>query len=216
MITLKQVSKYYPGGIEALNAINFHLESGQMAFLTGHSGAGKSTLLRLIARLELPSAGDIIVNGTQFNQLTKKTLASYRRSLGLIFQLPYLLMDRNVFDNVALPLQIQSMHFNGLAKRVHAALDLVGLLKKENMLPSALSCGEQQRVGIARAIVHKPDLLIADEPTGNLDPALAAEIMALFKHFNEAGMSILIATHDLALIARMNHQILLLKKGRLC
>ncbi|KTD19660.1 cell division ATP-binding protein FtsE [Legionella londiniensis] len=216
MIEFKQVSKRYPGGHEALREINFSLGKGEMAFLTGHSGAGKSTLLKLIAMLELPSSGQIIVNGWHLSQLKKKEIARYRSTLGITFQSPHLLHDRTIFDNVALPLQIQGYSPQMIAKRVHAALDMVGLLAKENALPLHLSGGEQQRVGIARSVVHKPLLLLADEPTGNLDPGLSAEVMQLFEQFNQAGVAVLIATHDLALIAGMKHRILMLREGRIC
>jgi cell division transport system ATP-binding protein len=216
MIEFKQVSKRYPGGFEALGQINFSLEKGELAFLTGHSGAGKSTLLKLIALLERPSSGQIMVNGTRLNQLKKGAIADFRSRLGIIFQSPHLLQERSVFENVALPLQVQGFSSPVIAKRVHAALDRVGLLRMEKMLPSHLSGGEQQRVGIARAVVHKPALLLADEPTGNLDPNLSAEVMKLFQQFNEAGVSVLVATHDLALIAGIKHRIVMLKGGRLC
>lgn len=216
MIQFEQVSKRYPGGFEALSQVNFSLQKGEMAFLTGHSGAGKSTLLKLIALIEQPSSGHLIVNGMRLNQLKKQNTASFRSGLGIIFQSPHLLHDRTVFDNVALPLQIQGGTPATIAKRVHAALDCVGLLSKEKMFPHYLSGGEQQRVGIARAVVHKPDLLLADEPTGNLDPGLSAEIMKLFEQFNQVGVSILIATHDLTLIAGMRHRMVMLKKGQIC
>ncbi|MCE3043637.1 MULTISPECIES: cell division ATP-binding protein FtsE [Legionella] len=216
MIKFEQVSKRYPGGFEALSQIDFSLERGEMAFLTGHSGAGKSTLLKLISKLEDPSSGQVIVNNVRLNQLRNNDIARYRSSLGITFQSPHLLSDRSIFDNVALPLQIQAIPPVQIAKRVHAALDMVGLLSKEKMLPVHLSGGEQQRVGIARAVVHKPDLLLADEPTGNLDPGLSAEIMKLFALFNQVGVSVLIATHDLALIAGMKHRIIMLKGGRIC
>ncbi|MGQ3889905.1 cell division ATP-binding protein FtsE [Legionella sp. CNM-1927-20] len=216
MIKFDQVSKRYPGGFEALSQINFSLERGEMVFITGHSGAGKSTLLKLIAKLESPSSGQLIVNGINVNQLKKRDIANYRSNLGITFQSPHLLHDRSVFDNVALPLQIQGMSPAMLTKRVHAALDMVGLLNKEKRLTIHLSVGEQQRVGIARAVVHKPALLIADEPTGNLDPSLSSEIMKIFAQFNEVGVSILVATHDLALIAGLKHRIIMLKQGRIC
>lgn len=216
MIKFNQVSKRYPGGYEALSQVDFSLEKGEMAFLTGHSGAGKSTLLKLIAMLELPSSGQIVVNGKPLSQLKKRDVAGYRSTLGITFQSPHLLNDRNVFDNVALPLVIQGLSPKMIAKRVHASLDLVGLLPKAAMLPVHLSGGEQQRIGIARAVVHKPMLLLADEPTGNLDPALSADVMALFARLNQAGMAIMVATHDLALIASMRHRIVMLKGGRLC
>jgi len=216
MIKFEQVTKRYPGGYEALSHINFSLERGEMAFLTGHSGAGKSTLLKLIARLEAPSSGQLTVNDVRLNNLKPREIAAYRSSLGITFQSPNLLNDRSVFDNVALPLHIQGTPPLMIAKRVHAALDMVGLLNKEKMLPLHLSGGEQQRVGIARAVVHKPALLLADEPTGNLDPGLSNEIMKIFAQFNQVGVSILIATHDLALIAGMRHRIVMLKGGKLC
>lgn len=216
MIIFDQVSKRYPGGFEALSQINFSMEKGEMAFLTGHSGAGKSTLLKLIALLEWPTSGQLTVDGLKLNQLKKKDVAAHRSRLGITFQSPSLLSDRTVFDNVALPLQIQGLAYPMIAKRVHAALDMVGLLNKEKILPVHLSAGEQQRVGIARAVVHKPALLLADEPTGNLDPKLSAELMKIFEQFNQVGVSILIATHDLALIAGMKHRIMMLKGGKLC
>ena len=216
MINFEQVSKRYPGGFEALNQINFTLEKGEMAFLTGHSGAGKTTLLKLIAKLQSPSSGELTVNGVRVNHLKKREIAGYRSQLGIIFQSPNLLNDRTVFDNVALPLQIQGFSHASIPKRVHAALEMVGLLSKEKLLPAQLSAGEQQRVSIARAVVHKPALVLADEPTGNLDPSLSMGIMKLFQQFNQVGVSVLIATHDLALIAAMKHRILMLKGGKLC
>ena len=216
MIRFEQVSKRYPGGFEALSQVNFSLQKGEMAFLTGHSGAGKSTLLKLIALLEWPTSGQLTVNGLRLNQLKKKEVAAHRSQLGITFQSPHLLNDRTVFENVALPLQIQGMSSAMVAKRVHAALDMVSLLNKEKMLPMHLSAGEQQRVGLARSVVHKPALLLADEPTGNLDPKLSAEIIEIFEHFNKVGVSILIATHDLAMIASMKYRIMMLKGGRLC
>lgn len=215
MIHFEQVSKRYPGGYEALNNVNFSLGKGEMAFLTGHSGAGKSTLLKLIALLEWPTSGQLTVNGLRLHQLKRKDVAAHRSQLGITFQAPHLLNERTVFENVALPLQIQGMSHVLIAKRVHAALDMVGLLHKQKMLPSHLSSGEQQRIGIARAVVHKPAVLLADEPTGNLDPGLATEIMSLFEQFNQVGVTVLIATHDLPLIARMKHRIVMLKGGRL-
>lgn len=216
MIRFEQVSKRYPGGFEALSQVNLNLEEGEMAFLTGHSGAGKSTLLKLIAKLETPSAGQIVVNRVNLNQLKKRDVAAYRGNLGITFQSPNLLTDRTVFENVALPLQIKGMPQQMIGKRVHAALDMVGLLNKEKMYPLYLSGGEQQRVGLARAVVHKPAVLLADEPTGNLDPGLSSEIMKIFEQFNQVGVTTLIATHDLALIASMKHRIIRLKGGRVC
>lgn len=215
-IVFDQVSKRYPGSFEALRQINFSLQEGEMAFLTGHSGAGKSTVLKLLALLERPTSGQIIAHGVRLNQLKRKDIALYRSQLGVTFQTPCLLQDRSIFANVAMPLQIQGMTPSFITKRVHAALDMVGLLHKEKQWPLYLSGGEQQRVGLARAVVHKPRLLLADEPTGNLDPKLAVEIMALFEQLNQTGMSILIATHDLALIAKMKYRIMMLKEGALC
>lgn len=216
MITFNQVSKRYSGGLSALNQVNFSLQKGEMVFLTGHSGAGKSTMLKLIAMLDTPCSGYIEVDGVRLSQLKKRDVSNYRRHLGITFQSPHLLNDRTVFDNVALPMQIQAEAPLLIKKRVHAALDLVGLLNKEKMQPLCLSGGEQQRVGIARAIVHKPKILLADEPTGNLDPTLAVDIMKLFAQLNEAGVSVLVATHHLALIAGMRHRIVMLKGGQIC
>lgn len=216
MIEFNQVSKRYPGGFEALSAVNLTVAKGEMAFLTGHSGAGKSTLLKLIAMLEKPSSGQIVVNGIHLNQLKKRDIARFRGNLGITFQSPHLLNDRSVFENVALPLTIQGLSAQMIKKRVHAALDRVGLLNKGHMLPPHLSGGEQQRVGIARAVVHRPSILLADEPTGNLDPGLSADVMKIFEDFNQVGVSVLIATHDLALIAGMRHRIIMLKDGCLC
>ncbi|MDF1827871.1 MAG: cell division ATP-binding protein FtsE [Legionellaceae bacterium] len=216
MIQFRQVSKRYPGGYQALEYVNFTLAKGEMAFLTGCSGAGKSTLLKLIALLERPSGGDILINGASLSKFKKNDIAAHRSRIGVTFQSPHLLQNRTVFENVALPLYIQGIAGAQLAKRVHAALDRVGLLSKENMVPLHLSGGEQQRVGIARAIVHKPDWLLADEPTGNLDPGLSGDIIELFEQFNQAGVGVLIATHELSLIAGMQHRVLWLKEGRLC
>lgn len=216
MIQFDKVSKRYPSGFEALNQINLAVEQGEMLFLTGHSGAGKTTLLKLIAKLEEPSSGNIIVNNRPLKSLSMRHIPAYRRSLGITFQSSNLLYDRTVFDNVALPLQIQGVSQAMLGKRVHAALDMVGLLNKTAYFPNQLSAGEQQRVGLARAVVHKPDVLLADEPTGNLDPSLSLSIMKLFEQFNQVGVTVIIATHDLALIAGMKHRIVMLKGGRLC
>ncbi len=215
MITFDCVSKRYPGGFEALSQVDFHLDKGEFAFLTGHSGAGKSTLLKLIMLMERPSGGQVFVNGMNLNRLSRRQLPYYRRNIGLVFQDHQLLFDRSVFENVALPLQIAGYDPREAARRVRAALDKVGLLHKEAQNPIALSGGEQQRVGIARAVVNKPALLLADEPTGNLDPDLSAEIMGLFQEFNRVGVSVLVASHDLSLIASMRHRILQLEHGRM-
>jgi cell division transport system ATP-binding protein len=216
MIEFKQVSKRYPTGQEALTNVDLHLDAGEMAFLTGHSGAGKSTLLKLILLLERATQGQIIVAGKQLTKLPERRIPQLRRQMGIIFQDPHLLASRTVFDNVALPLVIgHHHHTQEIARRVRAALDKVGLLHKEKHYPMTLSAGERQRVGIARAIVNKPAVLLADEPTGNLDPALAEEIMHLFETFNQLGTTVLIATHDLKLVATMPYRVLRLQKGRL-
>ncbi len=215
MIRFDKVGKRYPGGREALQGVSFHLAAGEMAFLTGHSGAGKSTLLKLIALLERPSYGQVFVNGRNVSRAGRRRIPYLRRDIGLIFQDHRLLSDRTVFDNVALPLVIAGHRHQEIRRRVQAALDKVGLLDKARRFPVTLSGGEQQRVGIARAVVNRPPILLADEPTGNLDPALSAEIMDLFRQFNTVGVTVLIASHDLALIRRLGQRILVLDHGRL-
>lgn len=214
MIEFQQVTKRY-GRQEALSNVSFCLNSGDMAFLTGHSGAGKSTLLKLIMLMERPTSGHVLIDNSNLADMRKRNVAMLRRKIGFVYQSHHLLFDRNVFDNVALPLQVIGMPHRDIARRVRPALDKVGLLHKESHNPAELSSGEQQRVGIARAVVNKPPVLLADEPTGNLDPELSAEIMNLFKDFNKAGVTVLIATHDLALIAKMPHRSLILRQGRL-
>jgi cell division transport system ATP-binding protein len=215
MIRFDNVSKRYASGHEALRELSFELAAGEMAFVTGHSGAGKSTLLKLIAVLERPTRGQIQVADRELARTRRRAVAHLRRRIGMVFQDHRLLMDRSVFDNVALPLVIAGVAREEIGKRVRAALDKVGLLGRERAAPVALSSGEQQRVGIARAIVAKPPVLIADEPTGNLDPQLSAEIMALFAEFQQVGTTILIASHDLSLIKRMGKRVLVLDHGRL-
>ena len=215
MIRFEQVSKTYPGGFRALEKVSFHLERGEMAFLTGHSGAGKSTLLKLISMIERPSIGNVFINDKNLNLITPNQVPYARRDIGMIFQNHRLLQEHTVFDNVALPLVIEGYTQGEIAKRVDAALDKVGLLAKAKCYPKILSGGEQQRVGIARAVVNKPPLLLADEPTGNLDPELSKEIINVFEQFNDVGVSVLIATHDLGLIARMKYRTLTLKQGRM-
>ncbi|PKM44617.1 MAG: cell division ATP-binding protein FtsE [Gammaproteobacteria bacterium HGW-Gammaproteobacteria-1] len=215
MIRFANVSKRYPGGFEALSDVSLHLAPGEMAFLTGHSGAGKSTLLKLIALIERPTNGQVIINGQNFAKVGRRRIPHVRRDIGIIFQDHRLLFDRTVFDNVALPLIIAGHGHQEIGRRVRAALDKVGLLSKEKVYPITLSGGEQQRVGIARAVVNKPPLLLADEPTGNLDPDLSREIMGLFEEFNRVGVSVLIASHDLELIRRLGHRVLRLDHGRL-
>jgi cell division transport system ATP-binding protein len=215
MIKFDRVSKRYPNGKDALRRINFELPAGQLTFLTGHSGAGKSTLLKLIMMIERPTQGQVFVEGQNLNGFSTRQVPFLRRKIGMVHQNHQLLFDRSVFDNVALPLVIAGFARADIGKRVRAALDKVGLLNKEKLNPIMLSGGEQQRVGIARAVVNKPPLLLADEPTGNLDPALSAEIMDLFHDFARVGVAVLIATHDLSLIARYNHRLLTLREGRL-
>jgi len=215
MIRFDNVVKRYPNGFEALSRASFHLPRGQLAYLTGHSGAGKSTLLKLIALIERPTRGQIFLDGVNLNNVPNRRIPMMRRKLGIIFQNHHLLSDRSAFDNVALPLVIQGYRHREIGKRVRAALDQVGLLSKEKAAPITLSGGEQQRVGIARAIVHKPTLLLADEPTGNLDPDLSREIMALFARFNQFGTTVLIASHDLDLIRITGHPVISLNAGRI-
>lgn len=215
MIRFDNVSMRYPGGFEALKQVSFSLAKGEMAFLTGHSGAGKSSLLKLIMLMERASQGQVMVDGNNLNRLPNRQIPYLRRRIGVVFQNHQLLFDRNVFSNVALPLQISGYDGEDVGRRVRAALDKVGLLSKEKLNPVLLSSGEQQRVGIARAIVNKPQLLLADEPTGNLDPQLSAEIMGLFHQFNQVGVSVLVASHDLELISRMPHRLLTLQQGRM-
>ena len=215
MIQFDNVSKRYSGGYEALVNLSFSMQSGEFAFLTGHSGAGKSTLLKLMMLMERPSRGQVFVDGQNLGRLRPGQIPYLRRKVGVVFQNHQLLFDRSVFDNVALPLMIEGADPADIGRRVRAALDKVGLLKKEKLNPIMLSGGEQQRVGIARAVVNKPPLLLADEPTGNLDPQLSSEIMHLFEQFNEVGVTVLIASHDLALIARMRQRMLTLQRGRL-
>lgn len=215
MIKFTQVSKTYPGGQQALRKVDFHIEPGEMAFLTGHSGAGKSTILKLISIMERPTVGKVFINGHDLGAIERKQIAYIRRDIGMIFQSHQLLMDKSVYDNVALPLVIEGYSHKEITRRVHASLEMVGLRDKIKNIPITLSGGEQQRVGIARAIVNKPPLLLADEPTGNLDPKLSMEIIKLFENFNQAGVSVFIATHDLGLIARMKYRTLTLKNGQM-
>ncbi len=215
MITLKNLRKRYQNGHDAIRGINLEIKQGELIFLTGHSGAGKSTILRLIGLLERPSSGEVTVDGEKINELSSKEIPFYRRKIGMIFQSPTLLNDRSIFDNLALPLQVAGFPEAEIRSRVHASLELVGLLKKQGQLPFALSGGEQQRVGIARAIVSRPDIILADEPTGNLDPELSKDIMNLFVRLNQVGITLVIATHDLALIAALNFRQIRLKEGKI-
>ena len=203
MIRFDHVFKRYPNGREALLDLSLEVASGEMVFLTGHSGAGKSTLLKLIALVERPTRGQLVVNGQNVNAISRSKLPAHRRNVGMVFQDHKLLADRTVFDNVALPLIVSGVGEREIGKRVRAALDQVGLLELEKNLPMELSTGEQQRVGIARAVVSKPPILIADEPTGNLDPELSLDVMRIFRRFSDVGVTVLIASHDLALIDRL-------------
>ena len=215
MLTFNHVFKRYPGVGDVLVDVNFQLERGEMAFLTGHSGAGKSTLLKLIAVMEKSSRGQVILGGQNLNRLTERQIPFIRRRLGLIFQDYKLLQDRTVFDNIALPLVVAGYRPQDVSRRVRAALNKVGLSGKEKKYPAVLSGGEQQRVGIARAIVNRPVVILADEPTGNLDPELSGEIMGLFEQFQQTGVTVLIATHDVNLISGMARRVLTLNKGSL-
>jgi len=215
MINFDRVGKRYEEGHDALRDVSVEIEKDELVFLTGHSGAGKSTLLRLIMLMERPSRGTVTVDGRDLSRISARGIPQHRRNIGVVFQNHQLLFDRSVFDNVALPLIIAGYDHREVGRRVRASLDKVGLLDRERALPVTLSGGEQQRVGIARAVVGRPKLLLADEPTGNLDPALSAEIMTLFEEFSQVGVTVLIASHDLALISRLHHRIITLRDGRL-
>jgi cell division transport system ATP-binding protein len=213
VISFERVAKRYPNGREALSAVTLQVAPGEMVFLTGRSGAGKSTVLKLIALLERPTRGQLIVNGENTAKLPARRIPAFRRRVGVVFQDHRLLTDRPVFDNVALPLIVADISMREIDRRVRAALDQVGLLGKERMLPLELSVGEQQRVGIARAVVSRPPILIADEPTGNLDHQLASEVMNLFRRLNEVGVTIVIATHDLLLVRESGLREIVLAEG---
>jgi cell division transport system ATP-binding protein len=215
MITFESVAKRYRNGREALAGVNLHVAPGEMVFLTGRSGAGKSTVLKLIALLERPTRGRVLVGGADTGKLPARRVPAFRRRVGVVFQDHRLLMDRPVFDNVALPLVVADSSLKEIDKRVRAALDQVGLLGSERLRPSELSVGEQQRVGIARAIISRPPILIADEPTGNLDPQLASEVMALFRRLNEVGVTVVVATHDLHLVKESGLRSIVIEGGRI-
>ena len=215
MIRFENVHKRYPSGRDALSGVSFEMQPGEMAFLTGPSGAGKSTLLKLIALIERPTRGTVLVHNQNTSRVRRRQIPYFRRRIGIVFQDHKLLNDRTIFDNVALPLVISALRRREIARRVRAALDQVGLLGREMNSPLTLSAGEQQRVGIARAVATRPDLVIADEPTGNLDPALSLEIMQLFERFNKVGVTMLIATHDLELLDRLDHRRLRLDAGKI-
>jgi cell division transport system ATP-binding protein len=215
MIRLQNISKRFPDSGEVLAHIDLQIDRGEMVFLTGPSGSGKSTLLKLIALVEPPTRGKLYFNERNITQLNRRNVSKYRSQLGLVFQDHRLLNDRNVFENIALPLRINGYSQRDIPKRVRAALDKVNLLNKEKARPISLSGGEQQRVGIARAIVHKPKMLLADEPTGNLDPDSSSDIMQLFLDFNQVGVTTLIASHDHGLIEKLGKKVLHLQQGRL-
>jgi len=215
MIKFDRVSKGYPDVSDALVNVSFTINKGEMAFLTGHSGAGKSTLLKLIALIESVSQGQIFLDGQNLNQVSQREIPFIRRKLGLIFQDYKLLNDRTVAENIALPLLIAGYNHHDIKRRIRAVLDKVGLAGKEKNYPLSLSGGEQQRVGIARAVVNKPSLILADEPTGNLDPELSKEIMCLFKQFRQVGVTVFIATHDLSQVVESGCRQLILEQGRL-
>lgn len=213
MIRFDHVSKRYQGGHYGLSDITLEVNSGEMVFVTGHSGAGKSTLLRLVGLIERPTRGQLVVEGRNLAKLPSRQIPFHRRQVGMIFQDHRLLADRTVFDNVALPLVVAGVPHRDIGRRVRAALDKVGLLRNEKALPLTLSGGEQQRVGIARAVVSRPPVLLADEPTGNLDPELSREIMGLFTSFNQVGVTMLIASHDISLIRTLGKRIIQLHQG---
>ncbi len=215
IVAFEKVVKRYPGDQTALNNVSLRLARGEMAFVTGHSGAGKSTLIKLIGLLERPTRGRILINGRDLSQVKRRDVASYRQRLGMIFQSYNLLHDRSVYDNVALPLEIRGSARSIIDRNVRGALSTVGLLQYGHRLPGVLSGGEQQRVGIARAVVGRPHLLLADEPTGNLDPELSADIMTLFQQLNRIGTSVLIASHDIALVERLGLRRIRLDHGQL-
>ena len=213
MISFSAVVKRYPGGQEGLKGVSFSIEAGEFAFVAGHSGAGKSTLLKLIPAIERPSSGAVLVNGQNVGALKRAALPYLRRNLGLVFQDQKLLYDRSVYDNVMLPLAFSELSGREAARRARAALDKVGLLAREKANPIQLSGGEQQRLAIARAVVNRPSVLIADEPTANLDAGSAAAILEIFADFNKVGVTVLVATHDEGLIGRFARQVLRLAKG---
>jgi len=215
IISFSEVSKRYPGGYEALSGINFGVGAGELVFVTGHSGAGKSTLLKLVAAIERASTGTVLVGGQNVSAMRRAAKPFLRRNLGLVFQDHKLLYDRSVFDNVVLPLQVIGQSMKEASRRARAALDKVGLLAREKANPLSLSGGEQQRLCIARAVVNRPSILLADEPTASLDQETAASVMEIFRSFNQVGVTVVVATHDLAAIAQLQPRLMTLSKGRL-
>ncbi|HLA72461.1 MAG TPA: cell division ATP-binding protein FtsE [Steroidobacteraceae bacterium] len=215
MISFDNVAKRYPNGREALAGVTFNIQPGEFVFLTGRSGAGKSSVLKLIALLERPSRGTVTVGGQNTGKLKPGKIPAFRRAIGVVFQDHKLLLDRPIYDNVALPLVVAGTPLKEVDRRVRAALAQVGLLGRERSSPLELSVGEQQRVGIARAVVSKPQLLIADEPTGNLDPGLAIEVMRVFKRFQEVGVTVIIASHDPHLVEQFGQREIVLDAGRI-
>jgi cell division transport system ATP-binding protein len=215
MISFDNVAKRYPNGREALAGVTFTIQPGEFVFLSGRSGAGKSSVLKLIALLERPSRGTVTVGGQNTGTLKAGKIPAFRRAIGVVFQDHKLLLDRPIYDNVALPLVVAGTPLKEVDRRVRAALDQVGLLGRERSSPLELSVGEQQRVGIARAVISKPQLLIADEPTGNLDPALSVEVMRVFKRFQEVGVTVIIASHDPNLVERFGQREIVLDAGRI-
>lgn len=215
IISFSQVSKRYPGGYEALSGVSLEVQAGEMAFVTGHSGAGKSTLLKLLAGVERASSGTVLVGGQNVSAMRRAAKPFLRRNLGLVFQDHKLLYDRSVFDNVALPLQVSGHSARDAARRVRAALDKVGLLDREKANPISLSGGEQQRLCIARAVVNRPSIILADEPTASLDPETGRNVMEIFRSFNQVGVTVMVATHDQAAIAQLQPRVIFLNKGRL-
>jgi cell division transport system ATP-binding protein len=215
IVSISQVSKRYPGGYEALRGVSLEIEAGGMVFLTGHSGAGKSTLLKLLAGIERPSSGTVLVGGLNVSSLRRAALPFLRRNLGLVFQDHKLLYDRSVFENVVLPLQVTGQSAKDAARRARAALDKVGLLDREKANPISLSGGEQQRLCIARAVVNRPNIILADEPTASLDPETARSVMEIFRSFNQVGVTVLVATHDQGSIEQIRPRVIFLNKGQL-